>query len=437
MKKSMSLDVGVIGDFAGSAVSHQFAKGPETYLVVLHKDMTVAVHSTSDPASMVVAKTITTNVERFVGWKHLQSKNEVDLFVSKVKLIHEIKAANKPDSNLLPVADDVTPPTTHYSEAMADNATIGVANMMATEDANASDTAAAVADEEEKAESKAVPPSKTATTQANTGKPVPYSFSQPQQYDLSAMTFKFGANGGTSGAPCGIVITSAHAFPHKSRPYSVAPQHLKKINSNVWHLDATYLKDGMDQFSAAFIESKGMEKPMFMDTLTNRSIVDPNHPNEYKKTKGGYVTSKIEWCIQIPNGFNIDLVANQAAETISSMFKTTVANCGENYANWLAANKSGAYNTDTGETGKKKKITHDEFCKQMQLKLVNGFSKRSIEFNTPLDTWMTYYDIKLFLIEKCGYPTWNDVPVTERKYVIGQYPRKTFPDWATVTQPEY
>ena len=73
----------------------------------------------------------------------------------------------------------------------------------------------------------------------------------------------------------------------------------------------------------------------------------------------------------------------------------------------------------------------------MQLKLVNGFSKRSIEFNTPLDTWMTYYDIKLFLIEKCGYPTWNDVPVTERKYVIGQYPRKTFPDWATVTQPEY
>ena len=75
---------------------------------------------------------------------------------------------------------------------------------------------------------------------------------------------------------------------------------------------------------------------------------------------------------------------------ITSPFKESNKDTGSHYANWLTAHKAGAYNSDTGETGKKKKITHEEFAKQLKVKLVNGFSKATVDYNAPLTTFMTY-----------------------------------------------
>jgi hypothetical protein len=73
----------------------------------------------------------------------------------------------------------------------------------------------------------------------------------------------------------------------------------------------------------------------------------------------------------------------------------------------------------------------------MQLKLVNGFKKANVEYNVPLDKWMTYWDIRKMLTEHLGYEDWGDLPPSDKKHVIGQFPRVQFPEWESITRPEY
>ena len=69
------------------------------------------------------------------------------------------------------------------------------------------------------------------------------------------------------------------------------------------------------------------------------------------------------------------------------------------------------------------------------MKLVNGFSKATVEYNTPLTTFMTYWDVKDLLTYTLGYSHWNDVPVKVRKLITTGH--QTFPDWDSIERPDY
>ena len=142
--------------------------------------------------------------------------------------------------------------------------------------------------------------------------------------------------------------------------------------------------------------------------------------------------------MKVPNSYGVDNYVNQeiqAIHAITNPFKASNKEAEYHYADWLAAHKAGAYNSDTGESGKKKKISHDEFAKQLQVKLVNGFSKATVEYNAPLTTFMTYWDVKVLLTETLGYSHWNEVPMKVRKLIITG--SQMFPDWDSIERPDY
>ena len=68
------------------------------------------------------------------------------------------------------------------------------------------------------------------------------------------------------------------------------------------------------------------------------------------------------------------------------------------------------YGLETGQSGRKHQISHKQFANSMERQLVEGFSFKSVEYNVPLDKFMTYGHIKQFFSDTCNYNGWHDVP---------------------------
>lgn len=409
----MSQDPEVGRRFGADITAHQMEDvAMETWLVVVHQNYKLSIHKSSDPSSLTVASSIAKELKvGYLYWKLFTSHDELEAFHARLLQINQIKNAYKSD-----------PMESLPSEAA--NATTASLNSSSTDNPNAS-------------------PGTSTTTRAPTFESTTHTEGTQKveatgAFDMSNMKFSFDNKGASTEVACGIVVTCSHAFRHRTQPYSVAANHLRQIKSKLWHLDARFFNWQHDQYAVANIDSRGLERPMFMTTMRDIAVCDRSNPHEYKRVKGGQYTRNVtEWCVKVPNGFQLADVATNAVQTLCSPFKSSSKDCGMIYANWLAKNKSGAYNSETGVTSKKKKITHQEFAKQMQVKLVNGFSKFTIEWNTPLDQFMTWWDIKQFLTEKLGYTHISEVPVTEMKFIIGRYPAVQFPEWNTIIRPEY
>ena len=67
---------------------------------------------------------------------------------------------------------------------------------------------------------------------------------------------------------------------------------------------------------------------------------------------------------------------------------------------------------------KEKSITDDKFIKQLEPSLKAVFSYYHVSYFVPLDRWMTTYQIKTFLEDKCGYDSWDDIPRNLRTKVF-------------------
>ena len=437
MVAKMSKDKGVIRDFINAIMDNKLGSKNDVHLLVLEESNKVVSHSAADPQSYIFATTMVDNLDAFKGWKKFDNKLSMEVFTSQLKKVDNIEHVS--------FADSVPLQTASYTATMAHNATVGVGNMMAAEDTIAEVEAVEVAADAELCE-KLQEPGKNASNVAVPAASIPkstvaaYKLPNPaaglQAFDCSKLSFSFGKDGKGSGQPRGCEFAIGYAFPHKIHPYCVLMGILKKINTNVWHLGSGFYETLFQQFVEQ-LESQGLDVPLFMTTVRDIAICDQSNPAVYKRNKSGYTQNRVFFLMRVPNGFGVEAVVKQTMNTFSSPFKESAKNCGMEYANWLAANKAGAYNSATGETGRSKKITHDEFAKQMQVKLVNGFSKCTPEYNVALNKWMTYWDIKTMLVEHLGYTGWDDVPKDAKKYVISQYPRVKFPDWESIEKDEY
>ena len=119
---------------------------------------------------------------------------------------------------------------------------------------------------------------------------------------------------------------------------------------------------------------------------------------------------------------------------VNNVLKTLVFNytarseCGANFASWLKVNKSKLYACETGVTGNKEKISHDQLAATLQSHLVVGFSQKTIDWNVPLDSIITYGHIKEWVSTTLGYDHWHQLPQHVKQLILSSR-HGSYPDW--------
>lgn len=95
--KDMSRDPEVGRQFLEAIKSLQFGSSTvNSYLVSLHKDDTVTVHPASEPESLPIGGNIAKgNANLLDAWKLFTDKDEMEVFVARLKLVDSIKSKNK------------------------------------------------------------------------------------------------------------------------------------------------------------------------------------------------------------------------------------------------------------------------------------------------------------------------------------------------------
>lgn len=464
VSKSMSNDTSIIRAFSNACMEHMLGVKNDMHFLVLENSNKLVSHAASDPASSIFVSTMVGNLTSFKAWKLFDDKSSMERFTAELKQVDVVGDGTR---NSVTVVDDVEEnvPITN------DNAAAGVARSFAVEDSTAhvkTSTVASVVGQNVGNENwsgdcdlnatqsqqyqrdsdtmdvkqcgKYVAGAGTDGKSSGGVSVAAYKCPNPvdglESFDCSKLSFTFDKEGKKSTEPRGCEFSLSALFPHKNHPYGIMCGMLKKINTNVWHIDAKYWVMRFKYFVDR-AESEGKEVPLFMSTCRDMGTCDPMNPARYRRSDKGYINRKMFFLMRVPNGFSSQAIINQTINAFTSPFKESVKDCGMEYANWLRETKVGAYNSATGETGKSKKISHDEFAKQMQVKLVHGFSKNTKEYNVPLNKWMTYWDIKSMFTDYLGYADWSDVPPDMKKSVISQSPRVDFPDWDSIVKDEY
>ena len=165
-----------------------------------------------------------------------------------------------------------------------------------------------------------------------------------------------------------------------------------------------------------------------METLRDNPLPHTGNAHSYKRTKSGYTMNRILFTVRIPNDMaSVDSYVKAAFDSVGKIFKIGI---GKTYADYRRAHKSGVVGLETGQPGRKRQINHDQFAKSMERQLVEGFASKSVEYNVPLDKFMTYGHIKQFFSDTCNYDGWHDVPSEFKKGVLDRIRRgDDYSDW--------
>ena len=245
--------------------------------------------------------------------------------------------------------------------------------------------------------------------------------------DLSAVKLEFGS--GSTDKSGGMKIFVSHMFPHKNGHTLVFVVTFQPPSS-LYHWQGNYAKLPIDHIVEHHYKPKGIEVPYWMLHMRDMPLCQNRNPELFKRTGKGYVKTlfTVVGCMRKGLG-SPDLHVHKIVSTFASGCGPTTE-CGQSYALWLKQNKERVYQTETGETGSKKKITHEAFVKSLHTRLVKMFEQKTTNYNTTLDIFMTYGHIKEFFVNHCGYESWHDVPVELKKYVLTKW-QSPYPDWDT------
>ena len=123
--------------------------------------------------------------------------------------------------------------------------------------------------------------------------------------------------------------------------------------------------------------SSTKEKKSFkISSLGDISIWILSDPNNYRHTGSNWIISTIYFDVEFPTYLgSVEKYVNDAISTLASNYSDR-SQCEENFALWLETNKAKLYALKTGVTGRKRKITYDQFVQTLQNRLGRGSSKR-------------------------------------------------------------
>lgn len=451
----------ILSDFVLTASAHSIPSNnpADSFLVVLFRNYETCKLTASNPESAMHAIHIINEKTDAFGWKVFATLGSAESFEARLKALDSSKPLPEspksldgppltPLSALRAGATGPPPQTCFTSEQEAKNC-VDIGNMMAREDNIAECLAAEAGADANEAEAKSRAAKVTHSSFPSTGlsglnrNPYMSRFSQSgkstgggnlsaeasgsEVLDMSKMKFNFNKDGRRA-FDQGVKLLVSSLIPHKFYNEKYAFCLMSQIHRQLWFFEATFLQELTQPFINSDLIAKGKSVPLFLETLDDIALCKPNSPHEYRTSKSGWTINKPCFFVRVPNGMaSVDKYVSDAFNTLASNFKKD-SSIGAFYADWLRANKENLYNSETGVTGKKKKITHEQFAQFLQTKLVQAFSSVRIEYNVPLDKMITYGHIKQFLIEQCGYNHWSELPL-ELKSAILARTHQAYPDW--------
>lgn len=410
-----------------------------TYMVLLRTDASVTALDSSEPTCFDLVKSYKIDAKQFIGWKIFTDLALSNLFVKQLRSI-DIDALGK----IVPL----TAPTTHWNEAEAKANESKIASMMAVEDtattAGGHDSFGQMAERKSdvgETMDSALKAARSNMQGSNSGATAGTAVS----WDMGKCKLDFSKSGTPTGVQVGCDLEISAKFPHKTENYGVVSVIFKGFKcNNLWHLDSKYINHFLQNFINEVLNKQGLDAPLFMTSFVDMPIVDPNDHDQYRRQKkGSWTQNKPQFFVLVPDGgAKLDFYVLEAFKSMASNFReSTEPKCGLQYANWLASNKTQAYNTAIGQNGKGKKLTHEQFAEEMHRKLIATFSRMVPNYNVALDSWMTNGHIKQMLTDRCGYTSWDDIPHSSnddlRNRVFKKYPMQSFPDWGTTGIPDF
>ena len=244
--------------------------------------------------------------------------------------------------------------------------------------------------------------------------------------DMSSVNFKYDESKSIERG-VGMKIRVSGVFPHYSKPLSYARVFLG-VPDSLFYLDGRFLRVAYDNAKDQLFTRQGKEIPLYMSSLGDIPLCVPSNPEEYKRNRQNWTQSVVYFDVEFPNHLgSVELFVNNALKTLASNY-TDRSECGANFASWLKVNKAKLYGRETGVTGNKRKVSHDQFAATLQSRLVRGFSQRTIEWNVPLDSVITYGHIKEWVSGTLGYEHWHQLPQHVKELILTKR-HGTYPDW--------
>ena len=448
----LSHDTDVVSDFILTASSYGIpSKNPvPSFLVVLFRTYDVVLLESSENDSTGRAINVLSEKTDVFGWKLFPRLDSAEAF--SLRLASLDRTSPLPES---PTKLDGSPLTTRsylrsvghptqtcFTKDQEEDNCVKLGTMMAMEDTIADRLAVEAGANANEAEYKMTSGNSQTTGSllrnahmssfGAVGKSASGSISAEaagsEMMDMLQMQFNFNKEGVRAFNSQGVKLLVSHLIPHKFYNEKYALCFMERIHPALWFFEAAFLRELTVPFVNTVLKPKGMAIPLYLETLDDIALCKQSNPHEYRTSKNGWTINKPSFRVRVPNGMaSVDKYVNDAFKTFASNFKAN-SSIGAIYADWLRCNKENVYNMETGISGKKKKITHEQFAQFLQTKLVQAFSTCSIEYNVPLDKIITYGHIKQFLMEQCGYNHWTELPLDLKKAIMARA-HQTYPDW--------
>lgn len=246
--------------------------------------------------------------------------------------------------------------------------------------------------------------------------------------DVTQIKVNFNGGGNSrGGSKAGTKMIVSYQFSHKTFREKYAIVQIQSVGHSLYHLGAEFM---MNWISPKINEMKKKEipVPIWMETLKDNPLPQTGNAHKYRRTKSGYTMNRIQFVVRVPNGMgSVDGFVTAVFASLGKIFKTGI---GRTYADYLRMHKPGVYGLETGQSGRKRHLSHEQFANSMERQLVEGFSSKTVEYNVPLDKFMTYGHIKQFFSDTCNYDGWHDVPPGLKKGVLDKIKRgDQYPDW--------
>ena len=431
---------GFLNDFMSGAfelaTSNDKKQTKWSHLVVMGMDYTATTLQASDSDVVSRVMHIVQNPSKYFGWKCFTCVGDAEDLETELKMVDKLSplptslAATDPTSPVYPSAAFTTP-----TKRPADIAFDGTSSRTRTASGSAQISAGNPSDMSSFSgpHNPYKPSGKPGMYSFNAKSPIILANGGNKAFDMSAAGLNFDKKGREKGL--GAQFFVSREIPNKDNTVLYAFVYMM-VPSSLYYTQGEFFKMLLENFIDCEMKPRGEAPPMWMTTIDDIPRCLYSNPSEYLRSKSGYVRTTIGWILEMPRGLsNLDSFAVNSINSLASIFKAG-SGIGSHFVDWMRTAKGSVYDFETGVNGKKKKIKHEEFVKLVENRLVKMFENKNIEYNTPLDKFMTHGHIKEFLINHCGYNDWSELDRDLKSAILPKW-HNSYPDWESTEVKPY
>ena len=420
----------------------------ECYIVLLTMDYGIVQWSAGDPGAQTAASSISENREHYYGWKIFSCEEDADKFANELESLdklsplatklfqtpppaarneEQIRQFQHQESRTFSQRNAAENPPSESVKRSLYQSFAGASPSVGTPN-GCSKVAAGISEPSLPPKIDRLAGSEFSLTRSGGSSSVVNG--SCQYHDMSSMEFKFDPNPKWKERGVGVQFFCSAAFPNKSQTLNHAILFMV-VPPDLYWADSEFFKQIFDQYVDKVLKRRGEEPPLYMTSLQDVGRCDPKKRSVCLRNSSGYLKTIIIMKIQMPKHLStLDSHVCKVVNTLGSRF-TKCSTIGEEFVDWTKTRRNGVYNFERGLSGRRPEIDHDAFVKKCQDRLVKMFQHKTVEYNVPLDRYLTHGYIKEFFAQYGGYNDWSDLPVTFKKSILTNR-NQDLPDWGSV-----